>query len=195
MATVLYSTIGCAKQELLPSDYVVWVTDPVNGLQKEKEISPLRVEALYKPIGYIISNEKRRNEISQEEYKQRAKELEGMHYITLKLGITNAQQDVTNWGVTDQQSQEERLAYLSFEMQKDIKLVEGTDTLPCALFHFERSYDLSTQRTFVLAFEKRRIASEEDKTLILDLAYFKTGPIKLTYKNSELTNSPNLKLQ
>lgn len=186
--------ISCGNGNMLPSDYIAWVNDSDNGLLKEKSISPLEVELLYKPLPYIIANEERSNSIDKIVYNNRLKELEGLQYYTLKLGITGQKQNVSNYEVTDDAQQQERLNYLSFAMQKDIKLIEGKDTLNCALYHFERSYDITPYRTFVLAFERKESKIEKDKTLILDLAYFKTGPIKLNFKAADLVSVPNLKL-
>lgn len=192
---LFWGLYSCGKSTLVASDYVSWVNDPTNGLLKHKMITPLEVELLYKPIPYIIANEQRTNEINKEAYEARFKKLEGLQYYTLKLSIVGQEQDVTNFQVMDQTQQQDRLAYLSFAMQEDIKLVEGNDTLPCVLYHFERSYDVTAFRTFVLAFEQRATHKEEDKTLVLDLAYFKTGPIKINYNRSDLSQIPNLKLK
>lgn len=186
---------GCGKQTLDPSDYVSWVNDEENGLVKKKTIHPLEIEVIYKPLPYVIANEKKTNNIPQLIYDARVAELEGMQYYTLKLGIVGGQHNITNFEIEDEIQQQDRNAYLSFAMQKDIKLVEGGDTLPCRLFHFERSYDLVPQRTFVLAFEQKKENITKDKTIILDLPFFKTGLIKLNYKTSDLESIPNLKLQ
>lgn len=185
---------SCGKDALLPSDYIAWVNDANNSLLKTKSIVPLEVEVLYKPLPYIIANEQRTNKIDKTVYEARIKELKGLQYYTLKLGITGGKLDVTNYEVNDNGQQQDRLNYLSFAMQKDIKLVEQGDTLSCVLYHFERSYDIVSYRTFVLAFEEKETNRLTDKTLILDLPYFKTGPIKLNYKIADLEAIPNLKL-
>ncbi|WMX17578.1 hypothetical protein [Aureispira sp. CCB-E] len=186
--------VGCGNRDLIPSDYVAWVNDSNNGLLKKKSIHPLEVELLYKPIPYIIANEQRSNTIDEGIYQKRMKDLKELQYYTLKLGILGGEFNVSNYEVSDNATQQERLNYLSFAMQKDIKLVEGKDTLNCALYHFERSYDITPYRTFVLAFQQKEINKGKDKTLILDLAYFKTGPIKLNFKGADLVRIPNLKL-
>ncbi|BDS15411.1 hypothetical protein [Aureispira anguillae] len=194
---ILIITIGllssCGNETLIPSDYVAWVNNPENGLLRKKTIHPLEVELLYKPIAYVIANEMRTNDIAEADYKQREKELAGMQYYTLKLSTAGGK-DITTYQVNDNAQQQERLSYLSFAMQKDIKLIEGTDTLPCKLYHFERSYDLAAHRTFVLGFEQKEATKTANKTLVLDLPYFQTGPIKLNYKTSALEAIPNLKL-
>lgn len=189
------SLTSCGNEVLLPSDYIVWVEDPTNGLNKKKQVPPLEVTALYKPAEYIIANEERTNILSESVYQERSNKLLGMHYLTLKLGIEEEGKSVVDYQIETAQEKEERYNYLSFAMQRDIKLVEGTDTLPCKLYHFERSYDLVSYRTFVLGFEKRKENEDKDKTLILDLAYFNTGPIKLNYKATDINSVPNIKLQ
>lgn len=191
---LLLNLLSCGREDLIPSDYVQWVNNPENGLLKEKTIPPLTIEVLYKPLAYIVANEERSNVISKEVYQGRIKELEGLQYYTLKLGIMDENLNVTNYEVTNNAEQQERLSYLSFSMQRDIKLIDGKDTLPCKLFHFERSYDLSSTRTFVLAFDQLETNQNQSKTLILDLPYFKTGPIKLNYKTADLEAIPSLKL-
>ena len=191
---ILSGLAACGKQALQPSDYVKWVNDPDNGLIKKKTIHPLEVEVLYKPIDYVIANELRTNDIAAETYNNRRAALGSMLYYTLKLGIEGGQEDVTNYGVSNASAQQERLAYLSFSLQKDIQLVEAGDTLNCQLFHFERAYDLVPYRTFVLGFDLKAATKNADKTLIIEMPYFKTGPVKLTFENSDLESIPNLKL-
>lgn len=96
--TILLMLGACGKQELLPSDYIMWVHVPINDLLEKKTI-PLEVEVLFKP-----------NQI------------------------------------------------------------------------------------FVLGFEQEEATKHIDKTLIIELDYFKTGPIKLTFETSNLVSIPTLKL-
>ncbi|BDS15667.1 hypothetical protein [Aureispira anguillae] len=191
---IFYGFLSCTNETLAPSEYVQWVSEEENGLLKRKEIYPLKIEAQYKPIPFVIANEEQTNDISKYKYIEREKKLKGLQYYTLKLGISDATYNITNFGVEDEIQRQDRLSYFSFAMQNDIKLVESGDTLSCKLFHFERSYDLSPYRTFVLGFKQPQTDEIVDKTLILDLPFFKTGPIKLNYKKSDLEAIPNLKL-
>ena len=185
---------SCGKASLLPSEMVAWVNDAENGLLLKKEVPPLKVEVLYKPLSYIIANEERSDQIDPQQYAHRSKELEGMQYYTLKLSILGEAQNIMDYEVADKMQQQDRISYFSFAMQKDIKLIEAGDTLACQLFHFERSYDLAAHRSFVLAFEQRPEQKTKDKTLVLDLPFFRTGPIKINFKETDLESIPKLKL-
>lgn len=185
---------SCGRPELQPSDYVEWVNNPENGLRQTRSIDPLQVMALYKPLPYLVAQELRTNEMTAQAYDARATELEGMQYYTLQVAIKGRDADVTNYNVLDNQAQQERLAYLSFGMQQDIQLIQGSDTLPCKLFHFERSYDLAPHRTFVLAFDRPEGSdATAERTLVVELAPFNTGPLKFHYSNETLSSLPILK--
>lgn len=193
---VLLLLWGCGPPELIPSDYVTWVQDEAHGLRQTRTISPLRVTTLYKPLPYIIAQEERTNTIDLEHYQSRTAALQGMQYYTLQVAIEgNTQRDVTNYQVVDGTAQQERLAYLSFGMQQDIQLIQGEDTLPCKLFHFERSYDLAPHRTFVLGFEEPKgVVSTQERTLVVELRPFNTGPLKFNYSETTLSKIPKLRL-
>jgi hypothetical protein len=193
---------SCGQPVLEPADYVNWMRDPNNGFRKTKTIAPLEVVAQYKTVDFIIANEKQSNQIAAAAHQARQTELNGMHYWTLQLAIHDPEiQDqgvkswnILNYGLTDKSQEQERLFYFSYAMQQDLQLIEGQDTLPCALYHFERSYDLSKSRTFVVGFPKGKDPTA-DKTLLLDLPYFNTGPIKINYPNALLAQAPAMQLQ
>ncbi len=194
ISIMLITIVGC-KQSAIPSDYVRYVRNPDNGLLRSKQVGPVHIDLQYKPIPYLIANELRRNDISKEEFLPRQKELTGSQYYNLQLSVTDQPQaNIINYRLRDETEIQKRLYYLSFGMQNDIRLIDGTDTLKPMLYHFERSYDLAPHRTFVLAFEQRPDNRYKDKTLILDSPVLATGPLKLKIKADALQNLPDLKL-
>ena len=103
-------------------------------------------------------------------------------------------QDITTYRVNDPGEEQQRLYYLSFQMKENIRLIQGQDTLAPVLYHFERSFDLSPHRTFVMAFEEPLSKSPEDRTFILDSPVLGTGPLKLKITAKDLDNIPDIKL-
>ncbi|MHB8259768.1 MAG: hypothetical protein ACYDCN_00990 [Bacteroidia bacterium] len=77
-------------------------------------------------------------------------------------------------------------------MEKDIRMVDGMDTLKCVLFHFERAYDVIPYATFLLAFPKSKFPLAE-KTFIYNDRVFNKGFIKITYTPEDLSQIPKLK--
>jgi hypothetical protein len=181
------------SSSLSPSEYVKWATNQDNGLLKTKSIEEISLKVQYKPIPFIIANEMRTNDIKNTEFKQRAKELEGMQYYNLVLDITDAR-NILNYKVNDVGGQQARIQYLSFGMQQDIYLEEGGKELPCKLFHFERTYNISKERTFLLAFEQDEQTKFDDKTLVINSSMLGTGPIKVKFLGKNLNQIPTMKV-
>ena len=186
--------VSC-DQQVLPVDLVRYVNHPDHGLTKRKTLGPLKVELQYKPHSYVIANELRSNQIGQQVYRQRLKELDGLQYYNLKISVPKLPgQDITTYRVNDPGEEQQRLYYLSFQMKENIRLIQGQDTLAPVLYHFERSFDLSPHRTFVMAFEEPLSKSPEDRTFILDSPVLGTGPLKLKITAKDLDNIPDIKL-
>lgn len=191
---LLLGLYGC-QPSALPSDYVRYVSNPDNGLKRSKRVGQLQVDLQYKPIPYLIANELRRNDIQRSQFQERQQELSGSQYYNLQLSVPgDPQRNIISYGLRSEAELQERLYYLSFGMQHDIRLIDGADTLRPMLYHFERSYDLAPHRTFVLAFEQAPENKDQDKTLILDSPVLATGPLKLKIESKAIQNLPPLKL-
>ena len=181
--------------DVKPSELVQYVRNVDHGLLQSETSGQIKAEIQYKPIPFLIANEFRRNQITEEEYEKRFRELKGSQYYNLKIELPGLQgQNLVNYNVRNEEELQRRLYYLSFGIQNDIRLVEGSDTLQPMICHFERSYDLAPHRTFVLAFEQKEETALHDKTLILDSSLLSKEPIRLKVSREALQNIPNIKL-
>jgi len=61
---------------------------------------------------------------------------------------------------------EEITSYIDFQIQDDIKLVQGTDTLYCSYLHKEVSEAISNELSYSLGFAKSAIKSTDRKVLL-----------------------------
>ena len=198
-AVLFFMVIGlmimsCNRPSLSPSDYVKYVSDEANGLVKTKNIGEVNIKVQYKPVSYIIANEMRTNDISKADFEKRKKELEAMQYYNLTLDIADAR-NILNYNVSNQSHQQERIHYLSFGMQQDIRLMENGKELPCVLYHFERTYDISKERTFLIAFNQDESTKDATKTFILDSSVLGIGTIKIQFDGKNIQQLPKMKLQ
>lgn len=185
-----------STKKVAPSKMVKWINKEENGLVKTKKVGELIAKVQYRPISYIISNEMRKNDISKKEYEERAKQLEGMDYFSLTLDVEGNRNNVTNYNIgNDMSLQQDRLSYLSFGMQKDIYLMEDGELIPCELYHFERAYNLTSERTFMIGFPKKDTDETHSKTFVLDSPVFGTGPIKIHFEKKDFEKLPKLHIQ
>jgi hypothetical protein len=178
---------------LEPEEYVQWIQNPENGFKKEKTIDDLIFTAQYKPNEYIICMEERAPQLQDSLVKRKLEELSELQYFDFKITLKAGEGELLKYKLSSSDEYNKRVNYFAFNMQNDIQLVEGNDTLPCSLFHFERAYDITPSSTFLLGFPVNKNSGKEDKTLIVYDKTFNKGFIKLTFSNNELKNLPKLK--
>lgn len=189
------ATIGVSEnaETLEPQEYVAWVQNPENGLKRNKEMNDITFSVQYKPLEYIVCIEERKPEIEDSIVKQKVNELSDMQYFDLRISLNEGAGELLKYKLTSQQQYSQRVDYFAFGMQKDIILVEGKDTIPCALYHFERAYDVTPTSTFLLGFNLSKKVSSENKTLIIYDRTFNKGMIKIAFDKNELEKLPKLK--
>jgi hypothetical protein len=180
------------KVILEPGRYVQWCQNTDNGLKKNKEIGDITYLLFYKPIEYVIAQELQSDSISQSIYRRKNSELEGLDYFDFKIQLTSSEGELLKYRVGSTVEYQERLNYFAFQMQKDLKMVEGMDTIDCELFHFERAYDVAPYAVFLLGFPKQNSDAKE-RTFFYQDNMFHKGIIKFTYTKEEMRDVPKLK--
>ncbi len=185
---------ACNRDTLSPLQFVQWVDSEKNGLLVKKEIGDYEFSLQYRPEEYIVLMEEKNEQISREKINMRKKRLEGLEYYTLRIG-SKRNTDVLKTGVGSEQGYYDRLGYFIADMENDISLIEGNDTLACSLYHFERNYGMTPRCTFLLGFEKSKEKKNgsSDRTLLFADRALGTGPVYLKIKQSDITNIPELK--
>jgi hypothetical protein len=181
------------KKETMPTNtYIKWVRNPENGLIKTKTINELQFKVQYKPYEYIVCMEEQTEKIADTLMKRKLKELEGMQYYDLKILLKNNEGELLKSGLTAAGEYDNRVKYFSFGMQQDIQLVDGNDTLPCTMYHFERAYDATPVCTILLGFNKDNSKEGKAKTLLFYDRTFNKGLLKFTFKENRLQTLPKL---
>jgi hypothetical protein len=128
--------------------------------------------------------------------KSKHKELDGMYYFNFKIALKDGNGELLKYNLSSASEYEQRVQYFAFEMQKDINLKINNRTIPCALFHFERAYDLAPYSVFLLGFPVENPSAYAEDTKIL-FEYqdhvFNTGKINFIFKINDLNNIPKIK--
>lgn len=119
------------------------------------------------------------------------------HYSELlyfKLNISNDkhQGELLKFNLESQAEYSERIKYCAFNFNKDLELITGIDTVPCALHEYERTFNLQTGLNFLLAFPKRDF--KKGATVALQDRLFENGIIKFFFKKS-INDLPYFKIK
>jgi len=175
-----------------PIDYVRWVNEKENNLVFQKSIDNIQFSILFKPIDYIICKELRKDQISEAEYENIKSQLGDLQYFDLRVKVNGFNEEFLKYNLSSSSDYDRKVNYCAFQMQSDIKIVEGLDTIPCSLFHFERAFDVVPYGEFILGFEKSNRPAKE-KTFILYDKIFNKGIVKFTFDVSNITHLPKLR--
>jgi len=192
---ILMLFASCMESSLMntpiaPVAYIQWVENPNNGLNVSKDIGDFQFQLQYKPYEYLAIRELRKTEIEAADLQAKVNKMEDLQYFTFQLGKQNGS-DILKSNIGASGDYSKNIEYLSFGLQRDLKLVEGGDTLACVLHHFERSYGITPTAKIVLAFPAT--TTPIAKTFIYDDSHFGFGTVKMAISEQALTNIPKIK--
>lgn len=183
-----------SKQPVNATEMKEYVVDMEHGLLKSKTIDEVTYSIKYKPVDYVIAMETGDKKISAAEYKKKREELEGMQYFDLRIEIDKANGELLKYALHSGAEYEQRIKYLAFSVNEDIQLIDGKDTLPCVMHHFERVYDIVPFATVLLGFKSTGVDLMHEKTLVFHDKLFGKGIIKFTFLPADLQTIPQLEV-
>lgn len=190
---VVYSFKVTHPSSLYPRDYCHWVQNSANGLNVKKTIGDFQFALQYKPCAYIALMQDKKDSIAKAVVDERVKKMDGLQYYTFTI-TTNTGEELMRTGIKSETEYYDRLDYIESMMQNDFSLIDGKDTLPCVLFHFERNYNIAPFNNFLLGFELTKDgATQTNKTVLYDDHLLGTGPVLITVSGDDIAALPNLK--
>lgn len=182
-----------APKELGPAEYTTWCENAENGLVASKTIGDFEYTAFYKPTNYIALKEYNNfADVNADGLQKKISELGDMEYFNFRIRSLTQSNELLKLNLNNEGEYFNRIEYFSFKMQNDFQLVEGTDTLKCQLYHFERVYGLSNSATIMLGFEKRKHKAE--LSLYFNDKVFNNGNVILNITKRSINNTPKLNL-
>lgn len=198
---IFYSTAlmftSCTPKQLGERQYLAWVEDTENGLKKEKKLDEYQYKVFYKPADYIVFREiinSGTKTIDEQQVQKRREELKNFYQFNFDIVSADGKVSVLQHNLSNQEEHAARVNYFVSHAQQDFILVEGADTMPCVLYHFEQTFGATPLNTISLGFEKKNPNTEGDIQLIFTNRLFNTGEIKFLFPKSTINNIPKLKL-
>lgn len=183
---------ACTRHNLEPRDYMAWVKDESNGLHVSKQVGQHTFELQYKPYAFEALLHQHGAAVTKAELNKAIESLGGLQYFTLTIRSED-KKDPAGSVSTDEADYNQRLNYLMFDMQQDFSLIDGSDTLPCVFYHYERNFNLSPENNILLGFGLPKKNITNDKTLFYNDQLLNTGPVLLTVKAADIAAVPSLK--
>jgi hypothetical protein len=173
-------------------------------LTSEKKIDRFTFSAVYMPWEYIVARENN-GKLNEQMLKKKVAEINDLQYYTFHIEDNQENEEVLMAEIDSKEEYYQRIQYFSFEMQNDLKLVDGEDTLDCVLFHFERNYGIKSKATFSLGFPLTAKEKEEkdenpeimnqDKVIIYDDHILGVGKLNIKIDQKNLNKIPEIRTQ
>ena len=177
---------------LSPIDYVHYVENPDNGLLINSKINGVTYTLQYQPIDYLVMLELKSFSIPPETFKEQYKRFEGMEHYVFHIDTKDLEALVSKSkdtsGIKNALS-----AYINFKVQKDIKLIEGGDTIPCGIAQCESSMGMLPYYSLVIGFPNKAYAG--DREFLFTNKRIGTGEVRLLVKGQSIQNLPKLKMK
>jgi len=187
--------LASCNRSVSPSEYVKYVENPNNGLKIKQEINGVGYTLQYQPIDYCVMQEERSFSIPSETFKAEYDRFKGLEHYTFRIekgamdSLVNKLGDTSKYkkGITE---------YFDFWIQKDIKLVEGIDTIPCSICQADANTGMASSYAFTLGFSNKNTQEESqaDRVLIFENKFLHTDKVMLCVKGKDIKNIPVLKL-
>lgn len=172
------------KKELESEEYAKYVTNPENGLRKDRTVKKFKISAMYEPADYILSQS---NDENDQEW---GNELIKFEHFQFKIELLEGG-NILNYQETPLSNEASRISYFSFLVKDNFKIVAENDTISCKIAHYSRNYNLSPTIDLSLTFEK--LDKTVDWQLIYNDTQYNLGIVKFLFKQDDLLDVPALK--
>ncbi|MEL6588687.1 MAG: hypothetical protein AAFQ68_01325 [Bacteroidota bacterium] len=193
LLTMLVFLVACQPSRLPQKEYAKWIQAPENGLHKTKEVGAYRIETQFLPADMMASLSMR-GPYQKAKWEDAIQAKQSELNFQLSLSTLDRQETVLRYDLESPAEYQDRVYYFSYEIEHDIRLIAGEDTLKPILCHFVRSYDLSPNLKCMLTFE-RSAKQTSDIRLIWEDNLLGMGPLHFNFDPQQLENTPALILK
>lgn len=167
-------------QSMTENEYKAWFSDPENGFVKEKVVNDLRFGVQLRPVELMMLTELKQGEDILADQVDSLKASYGNSlYFLMEVSFEDAGKrrgaDVVQSTVKSYNEFVEQVNRLSFELDDNVILVSGNDTIRPSLYHYERGYELGKKQSFLFAFPFNNEKTHEQVSFIYNDEVFKTG--------------------
>jgi hypothetical protein len=181
-------------EDLSMEEFVNWYSEGEHKLTKTKDVSEIRYQLSFLPAEAMAFLELRKTQGGYDfsRFQQVRQDYSEMSYFSFKIQAPENSGELLKYQLSSPAAYEERVKYLSFQMEKDIWLIQDKDTIPPGLYHFERVFEAAPYATAMFAFDNKLFRRDAEFTIVYHDQLFDKGFIKFNYKPKQLINLPNI---
>lgn len=159
-----------------------WIKNDENGFIKRVEIDGFKYSALWLPAEYnLLAFYDNPEKLSDEEMKEILTDYGQQQLIQLQIENTSFNGELLKYELQGANHYSSRMKYVSTDIQKDVYLICGNDTLTCLNSVFERGYDVNGMIRVQLVFPSCSLTEDKDVQLLFDDQLFNAGPLRMRF--------------
>lgn len=184
--------VACDSKKLGMKEYLSACADTNQSIRVVKDMGEIKFKLQYLPTDLLVLQRGHKaNRLSVKALDSLRAAYDTLQFYTLTIengrGHTEPigdQKDFQNYG--------QAIDYFSFHAQRDFSILQNGDTLPCILYHFERSYSLAPKNVISLAFKSK---GKGDRVLMYNDRVFGLGQLNLGITQKDIDDFPKLEIE
>lgn len=188
---LLVGMLSCRPKQISLLELQQYPLDPQHGLIKSVDKGNTVLEMYYKPKDLILAQELD-GVTSPGEQASIRKRLDSLDYFVLRLS-RNGQQ-IENGYVSVPETHVKVVNYLSYNMAENLYMICGKDTLSVLDIAYAPTFGATAATNVMAVFKSNLKQSGASPTICFDDTVLGTGLTEFEFKNTDISNTPTLKL-
>jgi hypothetical protein len=181
---------SCSKSKLSASEYIAYMNDLENGYVCRRTFNGINYKTVMQTPEMIILRSGR--QVSDPiNFNKNVDEQKGNLNFVFTISDDDGSNRVKEM-VFDQSKYGGILRYSNSMINEDFKLLQGNDTVYCALVHLEPANSINPMLRLTVAFSGIDQNSTEDLTLFFNDNIFMNGPLKFHFDKKIFLNKPEI---
>lgn len=141
-------------RKLEPVAFMQWVLSPSSGLQGRVTQGSYDYIASYLPTEFVALQQLKGQQVDRKKFSAKYQELKGTEHYTFLINLNNGKKNAVKSLSTDSEIPVDQLVhFMAYDLQHEIRLVNGSDTLQCKFLHFEETFEITSYARFMVMFE------------------------------------------
>jgi hypothetical protein len=189
---------ACSTRALKPAEFMKFINEEKNGLNKVKNINGLKIKVKYLPSDFLAYKEFKDSDMSGDEKLDSLKKLYA-NSLTFVMELSpekEKSQDVMLQNIHSEQEYKDRVNVMNFNMKDYLEIeVDGKNISP-SIANLENIYGLKNSRKVIVVFPveiKKMTRGKELKFTYSDEIY-STGVNHFEFQSDDILDVPQIKI-
>ncbi|HYG50802.1 MAG TPA: hypothetical protein VD905_07855 [Flavobacteriales bacterium] len=190
LASGFYFIVSFKPSKYTTQELAGYIMDEENGFFMTKTLQDLEYEVAFMPACEMALREMSSEPQTPENYARHVKEQEGSLCFRLKINTHGGIHPV-KYNVTEKDEAYMRKKYIDFDMNKDVYLLQGNDTIDCSLHHHYMN-DIDPTMQVMFLFDESKLKKDKPVVFCMDDKIFGNSVLMFEFNNEVISFNPEI---